>query len=157
MQSAAIGKKYEREMDYVVWNNSAETPGYKTNNGYKYYYPVYLTDKYAYILNGAAWYLYEQKTDTVSRKLATKYVDLALQLAPQNPYYLDTRAHLQYASGTSNCVEPSLRAARREYWAVTTPATTVSEAVKMRKDYLLEDKQVEMFKLELEKMKSGKL
>ena len=144
VQSAAIGKKYEREMDYVVWNNSAETPGYKTNNGYKYYYPVYLTDKYAYILNGAAWYLYEQKTDTVSRKLAAKYVDLALQLAPQNPYYLDTRAHLQYVSGSKAA-------------AILTQQKAVSEAVKMRKDYLLEDKQVEMFKLELEKMKSGKL
>lgn len=143
-QAIAIGKKYEREMDYVVWNNTAETPGYKTNNGYKYYYPVYLADKYAYILNGAAWYLYEQKTDTASRKLATNYVEAALQLAPQNPYYLDTRAHLQYVNGNKAA-------------AILTQQKAIKEAIRLQNEYLMEAEQVELFRVELEKMRTGKM
>jgi hypothetical protein len=140
----AIGKNFEREMDYVVWNNSPEQPGYRTDNGYRYYYPVYLKYKFGLLLNDAAWYFYQHNADTASTGRALRYAVTVLQLAPFNPFYLDTYAHLLFKKGDKKM-------------AIIYQQKAVTEAVKMQKDYMMDAEQAVLFKNELAKMKTGKL
>ncbi len=138
-----MAKKYKKEINYVIWNNS-QPPGYHTETGYTYYYPVYLKEKIGFILNGAAWYYYIKTEDSLLLNKAVSYSAASLKLSPKDPFCLDTYAHLMYKKGNKQA-------------AILYEQRAVNEALKMLKDYEMDKEQVELFKNELMKMKTGKL
>jgi hypothetical protein len=140
-----MGQSWEREMDYVVWNHSiGELPGYSTATGYKYYYPTYFKDKFGYLLNNSAWYLYGHRADTAALGQAIRYSIAALRLKPQDPFFLDTYAHVLYKKG--------YKAA-----ALVQQQKAVTAASALKRDYEMKQEEVDIFIVELQKMKAGHL
>nr|WP_314561446.1 hypothetical protein [uncultured Capnocytophaga sp.] len=98
--------------------------------------------RFANRANNIAWKVYEElKSNTSLLKEANKWAQSAVQLEPENPYYLDTLAHLMYANGDKQ------QAISTEEKAVQLLSTT---------DDGHEEERAQV-KANLEKMKSGNL
>lgn len=98
--------------------------------------------RFANRANNIAWKVYEDLKDNMAMlKEAYAWAQSAVQLEPENPYYLDTLAHLMYANGDKQ------QAISTEEKAVELLSTTEDGR----------DEEREQVKANLQKMKSGNL
>jgi hypothetical protein len=99
------------------------------------------TEIAATTLNNTAWYYY---THQLHARTALPWIDAALQLQPQNPFYIDTRAHLLYRSGnTAAGIQEQQRA--------------INAAQDKLNPVYTNNQELETMQSELLKMKTGQL
>lgn len=109
--SAAIAKS-DAVMQQLKRENTADAMNYDYSNNYYYYlggnYRYNIDDqasirygyyKHAEILNHVAWHYYQHIPDKENLQMALNWSQSSLALDPENPYFLDTYAHLLYKTG----------------------------------------------------------
>jgi len=98
----------------------------------------------ANVLNNYAWHCYEYKPQEVKPAQVLQWSETALQLEPRNPYFLDTYAHLLYRNG-------------RKADAVKTQQQAIDAANDKKNRTYMEKEAYDNLKVELKKMKEGKI
>lgn len=98
----------------------------------------------AVTLNTAAWNFYENKVNDDLLKKALNWSKSSLVLEKNNPYYLDTYAHLLYRLGNKQ------EALKQQQLAVT-------KATDKKSGYYIEEDMLSNMKGDLQKMKAGTL
>ncbi|MNW04266.1 hypothetical protein D3C71_2003320 [compost metagenome] len=95
-------------------------------------------------LNTAAWSFFENKVNDELLKKALNWSKSSLVLEKNNPYYLDTYAHLLYRLG--NKVE-----------ALKQQQLAVAKAADKKSGYYIQEDMLSNMKGDLQKMKAGTL
>jgi tetratricopeptide (TPR) repeat protein len=109
--TAAITKT-DAIMQQLHRDNIPDAMNYDYSNNYYYYlggnYRYNVDDnalthygyyKHAESLNSVAWHYYQHVTDNTNLQQALTWSQSSLVLDPENPYFLDTYAHLLYKTG----------------------------------------------------------
>ena len=109
--SAAIAKS-DAIIQQLKRENTVDAMNYDYSNNYYYYlggsYRYNIDDqasirygyyKHAEVLNHVAWHYYQHLTDKENLQMALNWSQSSLALDPENPYFLDTYAHLLYKTG----------------------------------------------------------
>ncbi len=95
-------------------------------------------------LNNYAWYYYQHPENANGNALPLKWSQNSLLLDPQNPYYLDTYAHLLYK-------------ANRKAEAIKSQENAIKAASDKHNRTYLDKEAFDNLKVELNKMKKGNL
>ncbi len=154
--SAAIAKT-DAIMQQLTRENTPDAMNYDYSNNYYYYlggnyrYNVdgqasvrYGYYKHAETLNHVAWHYYQHVTDKDKLQQAVTWSQSSLALDPENPYFLDTYAHLLYKTGKTK-------------EAVKYQKKAVSKLNSKKLRFEIDDAQAETIRADYTKMKNKTL
>lgn len=138
-------------------DNIPEVMDYDYSNNYYYYlggnYRYNVDDlasthygyyKHAETLNSVAWHYYQHVADKDKLQLALTWSQSSLALDPENPYFLDTYAHLLYKTGKTK-------------EAVKYQKKAVSQLSSKKLRFEIDETQAETIRTDYDKMKKKTL
>ena len=155
--NAAVITKTDAIMQKLRRENTSDAMNYDYSNNYYYYlggnYRYNIDDdasirygyyKHAETLNHVAWHYYEHVADKEKLKQALTWSQSSLVLDPENPYFLDTYAHLLYKTGKT-----------KEAVKIQKKAVSKLSSKKLR--FEIDDAQAETIRADYAKMKNKTL
>ena len=149
--------KTDAIMQQLRRDNIPEVMDYDYSNNYYYYlggnYRYNVDDrasthygyyKHAETLNSVAWHYYQHVADRDKLQMALTWSQSSLALDPENPYFLDTYAHLLYKTGKTK-------------EAVKYQKKAVSQLSSKKLRFEIDDAQAETIRADYTKMKKKTL